>query len=154
MNWSYKIAGIELKEEDVPETAIGFIYIIRHKETRQRYLGKKLLTKAATKIVAGKRKKIRKPSDWQDYWSSSPYLVELIEKEGKDKFDRVIIDWAYSKGELNFKEESAQYQLRVLESDEWYNSNIRSRIFKKNVMKYDLKDFHKQISFLDNTRVC
>lgn len=133
MNWSYKIAGIELKEEDVPETAIGFIYIIRHKETRQKYLGKKLLTKAATKMVNGKKKKIRKPSSWQDYWSSSPLLLEMVEKEGKDKFDRIIIGWAYSKATLIYMEESAQYQLRVLESGVWLNGNIRSRIFKRNV---------------------
>ena len=58
-NWLYE--GKELVPENIPEKAIGFIYIITHPDGR-RYIGKKLLTRAATKVVNGKKKKIRKLS--------------------------------------------------------------------------------------------
>lgn len=142
-SWAYH--GKEITTEDIPEAAIGFLYVITNKIDGKRYIGKKLLTKAATKTINGKKKKIRKESDWRDYWSSSPWLQEIIEKEGKDNFQRKIVCFAFSKGELNYQEECAQYQLRVLESDDWYNSNIRSRIFKRTVQKYNLDDFYQAI---------
>ena len=136
-NWMYK--QTEIKDEDVPVKAVGFIYIITHTSSGKKYLGKKLLTKAATKMVNKKKVKYRKASDWKDYWSSSPYLQELISKEGTANFTREIICFAFSKGELNYMEERSQYLLKVLERDDWINSNIRSRIFKSHVAKYDLK---------------
>ena len=132
--WIYKEK--EIQDSDVLPLSIGFLYIITHLPSGRKYLGKKLLTKAATKTVKGKKKKIRKDSGWKDYWSSSPWLTELIEKEGVENFSKEILMFAFSKGELNFLEESLQYKLGVLESDYWMNSNIRSRIFKRNVMKY------------------
>ena len=73
----------ELKTEDIPPKAIGFIYKITNTSDGMWYIGRKLLTRAATKTIKGKKKKIRKESDWTDYWSSSPKLIETIEKEGK-----------------------------------------------------------------------
>ena len=132
--WRYM--SDELDPSMIPEKAIGFLYLIKHTPSGKKYIGKKLLTKAATKMVNGKKKKIRKPSDWENYWSSSPELLRFIESEGQDKFTRTILVFAETKGELNYLEEAAQYRLHVLESDDWFNSNIRSRIFKKNVSKY------------------
>lgn len=132
--WRYQTNPV--KPEDIPEKAVGFLYLIEHIPSGKRYIGKKLLTKAATKMVNGKKKKIRKPSDWENYWSSSPWLLEFIAAEGEDKFTRTILLFCDGKGELNYAEECLQYRLGVLESDKWMNSNIRSRIFKKNVMKY------------------
>ena len=138
MEETWKFNGKELTDEMIPEKAIGFVYIITNKVSGIRYVGKKLLTKAATKTVNGKKKKIRKESDWRDYWSSSPWLQEIIEQEGKSNFSREIILFCESKGSLNYAEEKLQYCWNVLESDRWYNSNIRSRIFKKHVEKYDI----------------
>ena len=149
--WLYK--GSEISDDKIPSTAIGFLYIIQNMKNGTRYIGKKLLTKAATKTVNGRKKKIRKDSDWKDYWSSSPWLQEILEEEGKENFKREILCFAKSKGELNYMEECAQYKLRVLESDEWYNSNIRSRIFKKNVARYDLADFYKVLRLKDHRNI-
>ena len=140
MNWIYQ--GSEVQDSDVPEKAIGFIYIIQH-ESGRKYIGKKLLDKAGTKMVNGKKKKIRKPNDWQNYWSSSPWLSELIETEGKEKFTRKILMFCMTRGELNYAEEKLQYCWNVLESDRWYNSNIRSRIFGKHVEKYNIKEINR-----------
>jgi hypothetical protein len=136
MSWLFNNKPIVA--EEIPEETVGFIYIIEHKVTKKRYLGKKLLTKAATKMVNGKKKKIRKPSDWESYWSSSPWLIEILDAEGRENFDRHIVMLCTGKGEMLYAEESLQYRLKVLESDMWYNSNIRSRVFKKTVAKYNL----------------
>lgn len=133
---------IEVKEEDIDGKAIGFIYILTNTENGRKYIGKKLLTKAGYKVVKGKRKKIRKPSDWQDYYSSSPEIKALIEERGKSLFKREVLLFCYSKSELNYFEEKLQYVYSVLESNDWYNSNIRARIFKKNILGkiQDIKD--------------
>lgn len=143
--WQFNDKDID--ETDIPEKSIGFLYLIEN-ISGMKYIGKKLLTKSATKMINGKKKKIRKDSDWKNYWSSSPWLLEIIEKEGKEHFTRTILCFANTRGELNFQEECAQYQLRVLEKDDWYNANIRSRIFKKNVQKYDLTSFYTSIEKL------
>lgn len=132
--WIYK--GKELTTDDIPDKAVGFCYVIQHKTKDIKYLGRKLLTKAATKTVNGIKKKIRKESDWKDYWGSSPYFLEVIEQEGKDNFTREILIFAYGKGELNYIEEDLMHKLDVLIDTAWVNNNIRSKIFRKNVIKY------------------
>lgn len=124
----------EVLEEEIDEKAIGFIYILTNINNNKRYIGKKLLTKAAYKTVKGKKKKIRKPSDWKDYYSSSPEIKGLIVSEGKEIFKREVLIFCYSKSELNYFEEKLQYHHGVLESEQWYNSNIRAKVFKKNIL--------------------
>jgi hypothetical protein len=61
--WRYKDSIItEIDQIPIPN-AIGFIYIITQLSTGKRYIGKKLLTKAASKVTKGVKKKIRKDSD-------------------------------------------------------------------------------------------
>lgn len=131
--WKYN--NKEITEEDIPKKSVGFIYIIINKTNGKKYIGKKLLTKAAYKTVNKIKKKIRKESDWKDYYSSSPLLISEVERIGKDNFERVILHFCISKTELNYLEEKLQYQFEVLENDNWYNSNIRARIFKDRIYK-------------------
>lgn len=126
--WLYNDS--ELKLEDIPEKAIGFIYRINNITNGKWYLGRKLLTKAATKTVNGKKKKIRKPSDWESYWSSSPYLIDVIEKEGKENFTREILMFVDSKSSLLFAEEYILFVSGSMFTEQCYNGNIRSRIQK------------------------
>lgn len=128
MNWIYN--GKEIQNEDIPPKAIGFIYLITHTPTGKKYIGRKLLTKAATKTVNGKKKKIRKPSDWENYWSSSPKLLEFIDECGYDQFSREILTFVTSKGMLVYAEELALYMMGVLEEDCWFNDNIRSKVYR------------------------
>ena len=135
MSWSYK--GVELTDDAIPDKSVGFLYLITNKNNGKRYLGKKLLSKPKYRMINKKKKKFYVDSDWREYWSSSPWLLEIIEAEGKDSFTREILLFTFSKGENNFAEECLQYRLGVLESEDWYNSNIRAKVFKKNVMKYN-----------------
>lgn len=130
-NWTYLGQEI-LSEDDIPvDKAIGFIYIITQKSTGNRYLGRKLLTKASSKQVKGVKKKTRKASNWLTYWSSSPKIKEWIkEAGGTDDFTREIILFVTSKGMLAYAEECALYMVGALESDLWINDNIRSKIYR------------------------
>lgn len=132
MTWYYN--DVELSDDDIPSKAFGFIYIITHLTSGKRYIGRKLLTKSHRRQKNKKIIKSRVENDWRDYWSSSPELLELIESEGKENFKREILCFADTRGQLNYLEEKFQYSLGVLESEDWYNSNIRSKMFKRNLL--------------------
>ncbi len=143
--WTYN--NVQIQDTDIPEQAIGFIYIITHTPSSRKYIGRKLLTMAGTKQVNGKKKKIRKDSKWRDYWSSSPDLLKLIATEGIDNFTREIICFANSKSSLSYMEEAMQYQLGVLETEHWFNSNIRAKVYRRNVFgKSDIIVFREMLT--------
>ena len=148
-NWIYH--GKEITDEDVPKKAIGFIYMITHITTGRRYIGKKLLTKSATKQTNGVKKKIRKESDWKTYFSSSPTLQALVAEEGEDKFKREILVFCSSKGSVAYLEELALFQMGVLESDDWENKNIRSRIYASWVKRDEAQELRSVLSQLSSS---
>ena len=104
---------------------------------------------AATKMVDGKKKKLRKASNWKDYWSSSPWLKAAITAEGTEFYQREILFFATSKSSLNYAEEKIQYSLGVLEKDDWINDNIRSKMYRKWVKNFtNLVDLNEAIEIL------
>ena len=111
----------------------GFIYCIEHMPSGKKYIGRKYFTKAATKQVKGKRKKIRKDSDWKDYWGSSARLVEDMARLGKDKFTREIIHLCKSRGETNYMEAYYQFKEGVLLKENNYNGIIQIKLGKGSV---------------------
>jgi hypothetical protein len=58
MTWIYEKEPLT----EIPEGAIGFVYLITNQANGMKYIGKKFLTKAGYKQVKGKRRKIRKVS--------------------------------------------------------------------------------------------
>lgn len=144
--WIYQ--NKELDNESIPDKSIGFLYVITNTVNGVKYLGKKLLIKPKYKVVKGKKKKFYVENDWRDYWGSSPYLLKEMEDTGREKYIREILMFATGRGLLNYMEESLQYRLQVLESDKWFNSNIRAKVFKKNVMKYPLDEMNKIVEIL------
>lgn len=148
-NWTYQGKEI-LEEEDIPfEKPMGFIYLITQKSTGKRYIGRKLLTKASKKTVNGKKKKTRVQSDWQKYWSSSPQIKEWIkEAGGTDDFIREILCFVSSKGMLAYAEEFFLYSMGVLESDNWINSNIRSKVYRSWVKPEEAKTMREVLKTL------
>lgn len=135
--WTYQ--GEVLQDESIPTGAFGFIYLITQLSTGKKYIGKKLLSSASTKVVNGKKKKIRKTSDWKNYWSSSPDVKDAVKECGKEDFTREILTFCHSRGSVSYCEELALYQMGVLESDEWFNRNIRAKVFKNWVKVDDAK---------------
>jgi hypothetical protein len=133
MTWYYD--GQEVTE--LPEDAIGFVYLITNIATGKMYVGKKLAKFAKTtykviKLKNGnkKRKKIKTKidSDWQQYYGSSPNLTEDINQLGTDNFKREILYYCKSKSECSYIEAREQFSRRVLESDDYYNGHIQVRV--------------------------
>jgi len=133
MNWTYK--GNEVI--DIPENAIGFVYIIECIINGKKYVGKKLFHHTKTKVKTvklkngtSKKKKIREKVDssWRDYYGSSDALKSDILSLGVDKFKREILYFCQSKAVCSYLEAKLQFEYGVLESDDWYNNNIMIRV--------------------------
>lgn len=143
--WLYK--GEELTDEMIPEKSVGFIYVITHKPTGRKYIGRKLLTRQHTRQKNKKIIRSRVESDWKTYWSSSPDLKILVDAEGTENFEREIMMFSITKGMLNYLEERVLHTVGALESDKYLNGNIRARIFKRNVLnKIDLDALNYTLS--------
>lgn len=132
--------------ENIPndlENAVGFVYKITNQISGKMYIGKKGFTKKVKKKVAcrtkgkivekGKKKTVRHTveSDWENYYGSSAYLLEDIEKLGKENFKREFLAVASSKAELAIMELLYQLKYKVLWSDKYYNGIIHVRFHKK-----------------------
>lgn len=130
MTWFYKDRPVE--DDDIKDQ-IGFVYIIENLSTGKKYIGKKLFKFTRTKTVKGKRKKVKVDSDWQTYYGSNNELNADVEKLGKENFRRTILHLCKSKGTANFLEAKEQILNNVLESDNWYNDQIRVRVHRSHL---------------------
>lgn len=151
MSWLYKKEI--LTDEMIPDKSAGFIYMLTYLPTGQRYIGRKLLTKAHRRQQNKKIIRTRVESDWREYWSSSPDVKLLVEREGTDKFVREVLVFAQSKGQLNYLEEKFLYCVSALESTEWLNSNIRSKMYKRNILnKLDTDEINSVLHSVINDK--
>jgi len=140
MSWYYENQLIET----LPETCVGFVYMITNTQTGRKYIGKKLAkfsktTYKTVKLKNGtkKKKRIRGKidSDWPDYYGSSPELTRDVEALGKDQFRREILFYCKSKSECSYVEAREQFSRRVLESNDYYNGHIQVRVHGSHIKK-------------------
>jgi hypothetical protein len=129
MNWLYE--GVEY--ENLDTKVYGFVYEITNKITGRKYIGRKFLTQASYKQVKGKRKKVRKESDWKDYWGSSAELQEDIKLHGYDNFERRILKLCNSRSSCSYWESKFIFESNALIKDEYYNSWVSCRIHSKHL---------------------
>jgi len=123
--------------EELPEGAVGFVYLITNLTNNRKYIGKKLAQFKRTKPPLKGRKNKRRStveSDWRTYYGSSDELNEDVEKLGTQSFKREVLFYCYSKSELSYIEAREQFTHKVLESDEWYNGHIRVRVHGKGIL--------------------
>ena len=97
---------------------------------------KRLSKKRSNELYKGKgrkptKEKVVSPSDWLEYKSSSKFLQQLIEKEGRQNFIFEILDFADSKTELWYKEVKYALHYKVMEIPNSFNECLAFRINKK-----------------------
>lgn len=113
---------------------VGFIYIIRNKETKRCYVGKKLY-RGTGKIDKGKE------SNWPWYITSSEKLSEDIKRLGKNAFEFICLEQYKTKGALGWAETWTLCFVEVpLNQDKWYNFQIEKVSW---VVKEKVTDRHK-----------
>ena len=140
MMWQYN--NKELKDSDITPGAIGFIYLITNNVNGKKYIGRKLLTKASKRkpiikkdgLISKRKTTGREESNWKNYFGSCKELTEDVKVLGRNHFDREILCFCCGVAQLNYMEAKYQFKHDVLESDDWYNSNIMIRAYKKNIL--------------------
>lgn len=123
--WYYN--GIIVDEPD--KNFCGFIYIITNNLTQKQYIGKKLLWFKKTKQLKGKKKSILVESDWKIYWSSSDEVKNDVKTFGEENFQRNIIRFCKTKGELSYWESKTIFEYdALLYPNLYYNAWIMVRV--------------------------
>lgn len=127
--WIYKNKVFE----EVPANAYGYVYLITNNLTGRKYIGKKLFWFRKTKVVKGKKKRLKVESDWRDYWSSSDEVKSDVKTIGEINFTREILHICQNKGTCNYLEAKEQMLRGVLESDLYYNAQIQCRVHRTHI---------------------
>ena len=119
--------------EQIPEGIVGFVYCITNLTNNRKYIGKKNFYFSRTKTIKGKKKRTKVESDWRNYYGSNKELIADVALYGKENFKREILMLCKSKGEFAYYEAKYQFDNKVLESEEYYNSWIFVRVHKKHL---------------------
>jgi hypothetical protein len=134
MTWYYEHALGEFEESHIGNN-VGFVYMIENLDTGRKYIGRKYFSKAGYKQVKGKRKKIRKPSDWETYYGSNETLKTEVKELGSDRFERTILHLCKSKSECSYWETFEIFSRHALLNDNYYNAWVSCRIRKDHLKK-------------------
>lgn len=129
MTWYFHNSAAEFTEDDIGN-AFGFVYLITHKKTGQKYIGKKFFTKSKTKQVKGKKKRSRIKSDWENYWGSNKKLQEEVKEKGEDEYTREILHLCKTRSECSYWETWEIFTRHALMHDSYYNEWVSCRIRK------------------------
>ena len=131
--WFYHNTAEEFNPDDA-EGYLGFVYLITHNPTGRKYIGKKFFTKAGTRQIKGKKKKIRKTSDWETYWGSNTELQAEVTKNGEEQYTREILHLCKSRSECSYMETFEIFNRHALLNDSYYNSWVTCKIHKSHVI--------------------
>ena len=112
----------------------GFIYEITNLTNSRKYVGKKLFTRAGTRQIKGKKKKVRLSSGWENYWSSSEELKADVKKLGEENFARKILYLCKTRSECSYRETKEIFIRDALLTTEYYNSWVSCKIHKAHVL--------------------
>jgi len=152
MNWLYKDKEVSI--EDIPEDAVGFVYKIIHTPTGKYYIGKKSLESVRTVKIgkrelerikverkelklrgsAPKKKKVRKISDWETYYSSNEWINEEVKSGKGDEFSREILQFCNSKKSLSYYEVEWMFRYDVLRDENSLNGNISGKWYRRDLV--------------------
>jgi hypothetical protein len=131
MTWHHK--GQEFTEDMIGDS-YGFVYVIVNQTNNRKYIGKKFFSKAGYKTVKGKKKKVRKSSDWLTYYGSNKELQEDVKNLGAENFYREILYLCSSRSECSYRETNEIFKQDALLSENYYNSWVTCKIHKAHVL--------------------
>ena len=126
--------GAPFLSENIDDN-FGFVYLITNIQSGKRYIGRKYFW--SFRKPPGKKRRVKKESDWKKYYGSCPELKEDIELLGRQNFSRTILSLHKTAGKTNFEETKQLFVNGVLTDSldtggpAYYNSNILSRYFRK-----------------------
>ena len=126
--------GRAFLSEDINDL-YGFVYRITNNLNGREYIGRKYFW--SHRKPPGKKRRVKKESDWKKYYGSCPELKEDIERLGRQNFSRTILSLHKTPGKTNFEETRQLFIHGVLTESldtggpAYYNSNILSRYFRK-----------------------
>lgn len=138
--------------ETSPEGAYGFVYLITYIgeeldgiKPGTIYVGKKSFTHKSKKVLSKKAKLLpenkgkriargTKDSGWKDYFGSSLDLKAFVEKVGKEKFTREILEFTKNKTQSSYLEVVKQIEFKVLEVES-FNKWISCKIYRSQLKK-------------------
>jgi len=102
--------------------AEGFVYCITNRATGKKYIGKKFFW--SIRKTKGHARRVRKESDWKNYYGSSKEMARLLVQYGADNFKREILSVHKTRGDCNYSEIKTQFLMNVLEDDMYINDAI------------------------------
>jgi len=117
----------------------GFVYLIENLITSKKYIGRKYFSKAGYKQVNGKRKKIRKASDWETYYGSNETLKKEVAELGAHNFRRTILYLCKSRSECSYFETREIFTRDALLSENYYNDWVSAKIRKAHLKNVQLQ---------------
>jgi hypothetical protein len=123
MTWHYD--GVPFEEDG---THFGYVYLIENLITGRKYVGRKYFTCAGYKQVNGKKKKIRKTSDWETYWGSNETLKREVTELGEHNFRRTILHLCKSKSECSYFETYEIFSRHALLDSVYYNDWVSAKV--------------------------
>lgn len=130
LNWIYK--DNEFSDSEILDN-YGFVYQITNLQTGKKYIGKKFFYSQKTKTVKGKKKRYKIDSDWKTYFGSNTEIQNDVKLLGTDLFKREILFLCKTKGECGYIEAREQFDKKVLESNDYYNTWIMVRVRKNHI---------------------
>jgi len=133
MTWYFHNTTEEFTEDKIGNN-FGFVYLITHTPTGRKYVGKKFFSKAGYKQVKGKRKKIRKTSDWENYWGSNKELQEEVKKNGEEQYTREILHLCKSRSECSYWETWEIFTRHALLNESYYNAWASVKVRKDHLI--------------------
>jgi hypothetical protein len=120
--------------DETVEGYVAFVYLITNLVTKKKYIGKKRLQFIKTRSVKKKKKRVKVPSDWKEYYGSNAELLEDI-KNGH-ACTREILRLCKTLGESTYYEAHEQFVRHVLlNPDEYYNSWIMCKVRRSHLPK-------------------
>jgi hypothetical protein len=131
--WFYHNTTEEFKLDDA-EGYFGFVYLITHNPTGRKYIGKKFFTKAGTRQIKGKKKKIRKTSDWETYWGSNVELQAEVIKNGAEQYTREILHLCKTRSACSYWETWEIFNRHALLHEHFFNGWVSCKIHKSHVL--------------------